>query len=398
MWGVRVVKTKGAHKEKRLSAAFVRSVTAPGAYPDGQCLYLRVDPSGAKRWFQRLTINGSRRDIGLGSASLVSLAEARDVALENRRLAKQGHDPLTARRAEKEIPTFEGAARVVHDMRSGSWRSGKHADQWLNTLEGHAFPVLGRKRVDKISRADVLQTLTPIWNDKPETARRVKQRISTVMDWVIAKGWRGDNPVVALKTVLPKQDRSNKRHHKALPYDEVQASLATIQGSNASPVTKLAFEFLVLTATRSNETRLARWSEIDLAKAEWVIPGERMKAKQPHRVPLTRRCLQILEDVKDYQIERSDFIFPTPRGKVLSDSTFSKLLRELGINAVPHGYRSSFRDWGAEQTLHQREVMEAALAHVIRDKAEAAYARSTLFEKRRHLMDDWSRYLGNSLS
>lgn len=388
-------KPSGRHQEKRLSAVFVRTVKEPGFYGDGHGLHLKVDRSGAKRWVQRLKIHGKRRDIGLGSASLVSLAEAREAALQHRKAARAGDDPLAAKRRAMGVLSFEEAARKVHELSKPTWRNDKHGDQWLNTLSTYAFPTLGAKRIDTVSSADVLGALSAIWNEKPETARRVKQRIGTVFKWAMASGWRVDNPADTITKALPKHDRSKTQHRQALHYDQVGKALATVRNSDAGMVTKLAFEFLVLTATRSGETREAVWSEIDLERAVWTVPAARMKAKKPHRVPLSPRCLAILAEAKALKRDGDDLVFPgTKEGKPLSDMTLSKLMKDLDIAAVPHGFRSSFRDWAGEATAHPREVIEFALAHVIKDKAEAAYARSDLFDKRRTLMNDWSGFIG----
>lgn len=393
MWGDMANKPTGQHREKRLSAATVRTIKEPGFYGDGQGLHLKVDASGAKRWIQRIVVNGKRRDIGIGSAGLVGLAEAREKALEQRKLARAGGDPLSEKRRSKAILTFKEAAEKVHKLNEPTWRNEKHGKQWLDSLIEHAFPFIGEKRVSIIDSADVLSVLTPIWNSKQETARRVKQRIGTVLKWSIAQGWRTDNPADAVNKALPRHDRSKVQRRKALPYDAVAAAIAKVRASDAAKATKLAFEFLVLTATRSGETRLATWNEFDLDKAVWTIPASRMKAKKEHRVPLTARALAILEEAKGLKVENCDLVFPSITGKSLSDSTISKLVRENGIAAVPHGFRSSFRDWAGEATHHPREVIEFALAHVIKDKAEAAYARSDLFEKRRLLMLDWDSYI-----
>ena len=387
-------KPVGQHQEKRLSAAFVRTVTAAGLYNDGHGLFLKVDPSGAKRWVQRLVINGKRRDIGMGSASLVALSEAREQALQHRKDARAGGNPIANRKRSTGILTFEEASRKVHEVNAPTWRNAKHAQQWLNTLSTFVFPVFGDKRIDAVTSADVLAAITPVWNTRPETARRVKQRIGSVMDWAMANGWRSDNPANTISKALPKHDRSTVQHRKALPYDQVAVAIATVKASEAGAMTKLAFEFLVLTATRSAETREATWAEIDLQKREWMIPGSRMKAKKAHRVPLTDRCIAILEEASRDGQGPTDYVFPGIKSdKPLSDMTLSKLMKELKIPAVPHGFRSSFRDWAGEATHHPREVIEFALAHVLRDKAEAAYARSDLFEKRRHLMNEWDAYL-----
>lgn len=384
-------KPQGRHTEKRLSAATVRTLTRPGLHGDGNGLYLKVDTTGAKRWVQRIVVQNKRRDIGLGSATLVSLAEAREAALENRKLARAGGDPLEAKRRLQGVPTFKEAALEVHGLSKPTWRNDKHGDQWLNTLEKFAFPHFGAKPIDAVSNTDVLTALTKIWNTHPETARRVKQRIGSVMKSGIAQGFRSDNPAEAISKALPKHDRSKVQHRKALPYTNVAAAIEKVRASNASAVTKLAFEFLVLTATRSAETRGARWGEIDLVNKVWTIPDTRMKAKKVHRVPLAPRAIEILEQAAADDSKPEDLVFPSATtGRALSDMTLSKLMKELGIAAVPHGFRSSFRDWAGEQTNHPREVVEFALAHVISDRAEAAYARSDLFDKRKVLMSDWA--------
>ena len=387
-------KPAGVHRDKRLTAATVRTVTKTGLHADGNGLYLKVDTNGSKRWIQRIVINGKRRDIGLGSAALVSLSEAREAALENRKDARAGGDPIAAKRLSQAVLSFKEAAEQVHQLNKPTWRNEKHGDQWIKTLEKFAYPSIGGKRISTITSADVLSVLSPIWNSHPETARRVKQRIGAVMKWAVAKGWRTDNPADAIGQALPKQDRSKIKHRLALPYDKVADAIRKVHGSEAGIATKLAFEFLVLTATRSGETREAVWSEFDLDKKVWTIPASRMKAKKPHRVPLTDRCMAILKEAEPLKQNGSDLVFPGTRAdKPLSDMTLSKLMKELTIPAVPHGFRSSFRDWAGEQTHHPREVIEFALAHLIKDKAEAAYARSDLFEKRRSLMDDWATYI-----
>jgi len=389
-------KPTGVHREKRLTAVTIRTLTKPGMYSDGNGLYLKVDDSGAKRWIQRIVISGKRRDIGLGGAKDVNLIEAREATIENRKLVRAGIDPIACKKLSNAILTFREAAQQVHDLNKPTWRNEKHGEQWLNSLDKFAFPFFGDKRVDVITSADVLSALTPVWSSHPETARRVKQRIGSVMKWTIAKGWRTDNPADAVTQALPRHDRSKVEHRKALPYEMVRDAIRTIQDSGAGIATKLAFELLVLTATRSGEARGARWDEFDLESKVWTIPASRMKAKKEHKIPLTDRCIAILKQAKLLKAGDGIYVFPNSRGdKPLSDMTLSKLMKELMIPAVPHGFRSSFRDWAGESTAHPREVIEMALAHLIKDKAEAAYARSDLMEKRRVLMADWSRYLGN---
>lgn len=390
------IKPTGRHREKRLSAATVRTMKAPGLHGDGNGLYLKVDPSGAKRWIQRLVIDGKRRDIGLGSADSAGtpLLKAREKALENRKLARAGGDPLAAKRRSMEVLTFQAAAEKVHELSKPTWRNEKHGDQWINTLTTYAFPFFGSKRIDTVGSADVLAALSPIWNSRPETARRVKQRVGSVFKWAMANGWRSDNPAEAIDKALPKHDRSKVKHREALPYEKVGAAVATVRESEAGQATKLAFEFLVLTATRSAETREAVWGEFDLDNAIWTIPAARMKAKKAHRIPLSSRSLAILAEAKALKREEGDFVFPgTKDKKPLSDMTLSKLMRDLGIAAVPHGFRSSFRDWAGDTTNHPHQAVEFALAHVIKDKSEAAYVRSDLLERRRPLMDDWQNYI-----
>lgn len=385
-------KPAGRHREKVLTAAAVRNL-GPGFHADGGNLYLKVDPSGARRWIVRLNVQGKRRDIGLGATALVSLTEAREGALQYRKAARAGDDPLAAKRLLQSIPTFEEAAREVHAHNEGGWRNDKHKKQWLSSMERHAFPSLGSKRIDKIVSADVTRALDGVWLSHPETGRRIKQRIGKVMLWAKARGHRTDNPADAVQEGLAKHDRSTVKRMKALPHGEVSNAIATVAASKASDATKLAFELLVHTACRSGEVRGARWSEIDFANSVWTIPAERMKKKKLHRVPLTDQAAAVLERAKALRLDDVDLIFPSATGKTLSDMTLSKLMKEQGIDAVPHGFRSSFRDWAGEATHHAREIIEFALAHVISDKAEAAYARSDLFEKRKVLMADWSDFI-----
>jgi integrase len=381
--------------EKALSAAFVRTVKEPGKYTDGHGLFLKVDTTGAKRWVQRIVIRGKRSEIGMGSASLVTLAEARESALQNRKLARAGGDPLQAKRASEALLTFEEASRKVHKIHEPTWRNKKHAAQFLSTLETYTFPRIGRIKVSDVTTADVLAVLQPIWLEKPETARRVRQRIGTVMKWAVANGWRTDNPADAISQALPKQI-DTQQHRKALPYDKMSEFLETLKGSNAGEATKLALELLILTASRSGEVRLADWSEFDLKQGIWTRPAQRMKSKKEHRVPLPPRALEILEHAAKLGTGKG-LVFPgTVYGKPLSDMTLSKLTKALGYDVDVHGFRTSFKTWAQERTNTPRDVSEAALAHVVKDKAEAAYARSDFFEKRRALMDKWEIFLLSS--
>ncbi|WP_256947293.1 tyrosine-type recombinase/integrase [Haematobacter genomosp. 1] len=378
--------------EKALTAQAVKNATEPGKYFDGHGLYLRVDPNGSRFWVQRITIRGKRCELGLGSPALVSLAEARSAALDNRKLARSGGDPLQVKREAAAVLTFEEAARKVHEMHKPTWRNPKHAAQFITTLETYAFPKLGKLKVADVSSADVLAVLTPIWTTKAETARRVRQRIGTVMKWAVAQGWRNDNPAENIGQALPKTDPT-KANRKALAHSDVAACLDVVKGSGAGRSTKLALEFLVLTAARSGEARGALWSEIDRKTKVWEIPAARMKMKKPHRVPLSPRALAILDEAEALR-DGSALVFPgTKQGRPLSDMTLSKLVKELGFEADVHGFRTSFRTWAQERTNFPREVAEAALAHLSGDAVERAYARSDVFEKRRKMMDAWAGYL-----
>ena len=337
----RHTKPRGRHPHNALSAAFVRSVAQAGRYSDGNGLYLQVDPSGARRWVQRLVIRGTPRTLGLGGCAVVSLAEARDIALGNRKLARAGGDPLAERRHARGLPTFEEAAARVLALHRPGWRNAKHAAQWATTLQEYAHPHLGSLPVSEVTTTDVLTVLTAIWHDKPETARRVRQRIGAVMKWAVAKGYRQDNPAGdALAQALPRHTVA-RRHLRALPHGEVAGAIQAVRASRASAPVKLAFEFLVLTAARSGEVRLATWDEMDLDAAAWLVPGARMKAKRDHRVPLSERALEILSVAQSLG-DGAGLVFPSPRSKPLSDMTLSKLIKALGFPAVPHGFRSSF--------------------------------------------------------
>ena len=314
--------------------------------------------------------------------------------MANRKIARDGGDPLAQRRRTTDIPAFEAAAATVIELHRHGWRNEKHAAQWESTLRTYVYPRLGQRSVADISTADVMAVLMPIWNEKPETARRVRQRISTVMKWAVAQGYRADNPAGdAIGAALPRHNGKSKHHHRALPHGEVAAAIETVRSSRAGIAVKLAFEFLILTAARSGEVRLATWDEIDTEAATWTVPGARMKAGLEHRVPLCDRAMAILDEARAIA-DGSGLIFPGTRtGKPLSDMTLSKLMGDLGLDGVPHGFRSSFRDWASELTNAPRDVMEAALAHTVRDKVEAAYNRTDLFEHRRTLMDQWASYL-----
>ena len=386
------------NRPRMLSATFVRNVNLPGRYGDGRGglgLSLLVKPASrggfSKSWSQSVRLAGKPTSIGLGRYPVVTLAMARDRALDNARAIAEGRDPR--RRSACTVPTFAEACEAVIAIHAGNWKPGSRTEEgWRATLRDYALPRLGAMPVDKIAGADVMAVLLPIWFTKRDTARSVRQRIGAVMKWSVAQGHRPDNPAGdALSAALP-NNAAPRRHQRALPHAEVGAALARVRASGAFAGTVLAFEFLVLTAARSGEVRNARWEEFDLEGAVWTIPAERMKAKREHRVPLSPRALAVLDEARRLP-PGAGTVFPTPTGRTQPHPYMARLLHELEIDAVPHGFRSSFRDWAAECTDAPREVCELALAHVNRDRVEAAYRRSDLFERRRILMNDWAAYV-----
>lgn len=387
-------KATGKHQEKRLTAAHLRK-PAPGRHADGNGLYLEVDPSGAARWVQRLMVHGRRRDIGVGPLALVKLGEARETAEANRKLARAGGDPVAAKRARIALAggtTFKAAALECHELRKGKWRNEKHRAQWLSTMKTYAFPKIGGMPVHAVSSADIMDVLTPIWTEKAETARRVKHRIGLVLDYARAKGWRETgSPTHELSRALPKVPRE-KRHQPAMPYAEIPAFLSRLAATGASDATKAALEVLILCAARTGEVLGARWGEVDLDKAVWTLPGERMKGGKLHAVPLSPRALALFKSRRAAHSGSADFVFESKPGKPLSQMTLLMAMRRMDLDFVPHGFRSSFRDFAAERTNAPREVAEAALAHAVGNAVEAAYRRTDLFEKRRKLMATWGAH------
>ena len=381
----------------RLSARFVATVREPGRYGDGRgsgglSLLVKRTARGqlAKSWAQRIQVDGRPRNLGLGVWPHVSLAEARRKCVLNL-VARSRGELVTGR--ERTVPTFEEAAEKVLAIHAAGWKRGGRSEMdWRWTLDNYAMPKLGTRPVDRISTADVMAVLVPIWNEKRVTARKVRQRIGAVMRWAVAQGYREDNPAGdAIGAALPKKG-VRPQHLAALPYAKVAEAIATVRGSGADPAVVLAFEFLVLTACRSGEVRGARWDEMDLEGREWRIPAGRMKANRDHRVPLSTRALEVLGEARALT-GGSGLVFPSATGRKHSRAAISKLVQQLGIGAVPHGFRSSFRDWAAECTNAPREVCELALAHVNTNAVEAAYRRSDLFERRRDLMEQWAEFL-----
>jgi len=381
----------------KLTALSVKAAKAPGRYSDGNGLMLYVQKSGARSWVLRMQFNGRRRDFGLGSEPQVSLADAREKASEVRKAYRSGIDPVAHKKKLREkqhaIPSFKKAATSVYVEHKDSWRNAKHKAQWMSSLETYAFPTLGHITVDQIEAPQIRDMLMAIWLDKPETARRVRQRVATVLDWSYAKGYRASEaPLRSVNKGLPRQPKI-ERHFDAMPYPDVPALMADLSKSDS--VGRLALQFLILTAARSGEVRGALWSEISNDLSTWIIPAERMKAKKEHIVPVNGVAQEILKKMTPMRTEKSDgFLFPGLRGKMMSDMTLTKALRSTtNAKATVHGFRSSFRDWAAETTNIQGDVVEAALAHTIKNKVEAAYRRTNYLEKRRELMTAWSSFL-----
>ena len=376
----------------RLTAAGIKALKKPGMYGDGGTLYLNVATKGTKSWIQRISVNGKRRDLGLGSFPTVTLAEARKLAAANRLLVQAGEDPLAAKR-RRDVPTFREALLATYEANLPRWRPGRHTRRWLQVVEKYALPVLGDTPVNQITQTDVLRVLTPIWSSKPEYARKLRQRIRATLRWCLAQGHIEVN--VAGETIdgaLPTMP-AVKQHHRTVPHDRVPIALAAVQASHASLSAKLCFRLMVLTASRSGEARGAEWQEVNLKTRVWCIPPRRMKRNVEHLVPLSDAALTVFEQAQQLR-DGSNLVFPSTvrPGRTISDNTLSKLLRELGIDAVPHGFRASFRTWAEETTETPHAVMELALAHAVGSAVERAYARSDLRTKRRDLMEAWADY------
>ncbi len=381
----------------RLSARSVAALKKPGRHADGANLYLVVGASGARSWVFFYVIRGRQREMGLGPARDVSLAEARELAAQHRRSVRAGVDPLDARSVDVAKPTFGAFAEEHIKLKGAGWRNEKHRSQWGNTLKTHAGS-LSNKRIDQIATADVLAVLKPIWSTKPETASRVRGRIEAVLDAAKAAGLRsGDNPAEwrgHLDQILPKRSKQSRGHHPAMAIDDVPAFMAKLRA--AKGIAARALEYTILTAARTSETLEAPWPEPAVDRKLWTIPADRMKAERDHRVPLTARAIEILDEMAGLRV--SDFVFPgSKRGRPLSNMSMEMVLRRLGHDDVTvHGFRSTFKDWASERTQFPNELSEMALAHAIGDKTEAAYRRGDLFEKRRTLMDAWASFLDSA--
>jgi integrase len=384
------------HTLHRLSARKVTTERKKGRYADGGGLYLQVSDKGAKSWLFRFMQDGKARQMGLGAVHTVSLAEARDAALKCRKLLHEGADPIEERKRARvsrrhkdaSAKTFKECAEAYIKSHSAGWRNAKHAAQWSSTLETYAYPEVGALPVQDVDTTLVMNILDPIWRTKTETASRLRGRIEVILDWASTRNYRkGENPARwngHLANLLPAKSKIKKvKHHAALPYDEIGQFM--IQLAERNSVSARGLEFLILTAARPGEVLGATWAEVDLAKAVWTLPADRMKADKEHRVPLSESVLDVLRKMQAAAV--SQFVFPGgQRDKPLSNMAFLQLLKRMGKgDLTAHGFRSTFRDWAAEQTTQPREVAELALAHSIGDKVEAAYRRGDLFEKRRQL-------------
>jgi integrase len=389
---------------KPLAAYQVKKLTKPGLHAVGGVagLGLRINATGGRSWVLRIVVGDRRREVGLGGYPTVSLEQARERAQAMRDEAWQGVDPVEAKRerdaelraAQAKVITFDEAAKLCHAAKRDQFRNRKHRQDWISSLDRYASPVIGNLPVASIQMPHVIAVLEPIWKEKTETATRVRQRIEAVLSWATVSQYReGDNPARwkgNLEHALPKPSKVRKKtHFRALPWEDVGAFMAALRKRQG--MSTRALEFAILTAARSLEVRGATWAEIDLDAGVWTIPAERMKADKEHRVPLSKQALRLLRDLP--RLVESEYVFPASRGGKLSDMALSSVTRRMKVDAVPHGFRSSFKDWCRSQTAYADEVSELALAHVSSDATRAAYARDELLPKRKRLMQDWADYL-----
>ena len=391
-----------AKKTEKLTALQIKKLTLQGSYADGHGLYLQISNSGSKAWFYRYEKNGKGHKHGLGSYPTISLRDARTKAHACRILRSEGIDPITNKKKqllEKELEsvkgtTFKECAEAYIDSHKAGWKNRKHEQQWRNTLKTYTYPFIGKLAVQDIDTGQVLKALEPIWYEKTETASRVRQRIESILDWAKVRKYRaGENPALwrgHLEKILPKPTKVRKvKHFNALPYSDVPEYLQKLRTKNT--MSSKALAFIILTASRNGEARWASWSEIDLKDGVWEIPAERMKADRTHRVPLSAEAVNILKEAKKFGKENLVFS-GAKKGKPISEAALRNLLKEDYPDMTVHGFRSSFRDWCAEMTNYPREVAEAALAHTLKDKTEAAYQRGDILVKRHKLMNAWAEY------
>ncbi|MCB1418314.1 MAG: integrase arm-type DNA-binding domain-containing protein [Notoacmeibacter sp.] len=393
----------------RLTARGVAGLNEPGRHADGANLYLNISKSGAKSWVFLFRFAGKQKEMGLGSAgpSGVSLADARDLAGEARRLLAQGIDPLAVRQTAKAEARAVEAAKITFGqyaddyvrLHEREWANDKHRAQWRATTSDRYIRDLRRRPLAEVCTEDVLDAIKPFWTDKRETANRIRQRIEAILDAAKVEGKRtGENPARwqgHLSLILPAHGKRSKGHHAAMPWKRMPAFVEALREKDG--IAARAVEFTILTACRSGEIRNATWGEFDLADQVWTIPAARMKARREHRVPLSARVIEIVEAMAPLRPRdswESALVFPGQRGRPMSDMTLSAVLRRMKvIDATVHGFRSSFRDWGAECTSAPHEVLEAALAHVVGDGTVAAYFRSDLFDRRRGLLEQWAAFI-----
>jgi integrase len=375
----------------------IRSIITPGMHGDGGGLYLKVTKSGTKSWIYRFQLNGKRREMGLGDASVVGLAKARQLAADCRETVADGRDPIELRNVEvyTSVPTFQELATDHIRQNETGWSNEKHAKRWAATLTKYAYPVIGKLPVNQIVTRHILNILEPIWATKAETAKRVRGRVEAILDRAkVLEYCSGQNPATwrgHLSLLLPAKNKiAPVQHHPALPYQDAPAFYAELLERDGGAA--LGFQFMILTAMRTGEVLGAKWQEIE--DDRWVISAERMKARRLHAVPLSDEALNVLNSAR--KTSTSEYLFPGYRGP-LSNMAFSAILKRMGRRDItPHGFRSTFRDWAAETTSHPSDVVEMALAHTVANKVEAAYRRGNLFEKRRILMADWAAYLAIS--
>ena len=391
-----------AREIHRLNTLFVNNVKKPGYYADGGGLYLQVSQFGTKSWVFRFTLQ-KKREMGLGPIQDIPLKKAREIVGNCRLLVREGIDPITDRknrRAQTKIDsskylTFKDCAQEYIRNNQAAWSNYKHAKQWSSTLERYAYPVIGPLPVSAIETNHMVNILSPIWSTKNETARRVRGRIESILDAAKVKGLRkGENPALwkgHLDKLLPKSSKiARVKHHAALPYADIHIFMDALRQRNS--IAACGLELLILTASRTSEVQGATFDEFDIENKTWTISAERMKAKKEHRIPLPQRAIDIIIEMQD--IRQNDFLFPGQRGKGLSNMAFLQLLKRMGYNDITvHGFRSTFRDWAAEQTAYPSDVVEMALAHSVGNAVQQAYHRTDLFEKRRNLMNDWAGYL-----
>ena len=376
----------------KLSALKIKSLLRkPGRHGDGNGLYLLVSKTNSASWMIRIVINAHRTDMGLGPYPIVGLAKARIRAVETKAAVLDGRDPM-AERKQQGRSTFAETAQLFYKNNRPSWKTERHAKAWISRINCYTLPAIGHIPINLIDQSHVLDVLRPIWTTKHETAKKVRQHLSQIFKYAMAEGWRQTNPAgEAVDAGLPNA-RHTTVHQRAMPYHQTAEILDIINRTGAYPTSKLCVRFMALTAARPGEARGATWDEFHPQQREWIIPPKRMKTGKLHRVPLSQAAMDVLGQAMQMR-DTTELVFPSARGKVISDSALSKLFRENNIFAVPHGFRSSFRDWGSNELRADSDALEICLAHVVGSKTKRAYFRSDLFEERREIMDAWGEYL-----